>query len=410
VSLLDPIVAQLVGLPAWQATLLVLLLSFGGAVVVEVVVLRGCAVLVARTGTRADDIVFRSLRFPVVVTVALAGIYVLTEVPAVRAGVLLTPTQLETFFGNPALSVIVLVWAWSLNAMVNRLATAATEGDRPMDFAPVVSNVWTILLLSGSLGLLLTIWGVDVTPLLAGAGIAGIAIGFAAKDIVANFFGGIALFIDDTYRIGDYVVLDTGQAGTVVKVGVRSTTLLTRDEVLVTVPNAVLNATTVTNQTAPDRRKRIRVPVGVAYGSDLDEFEALALEVATDERLVLESPEPRIRFRSFGDSALEYELLGWVKSPIRAARATHELNRALYARMGEAGIDIPFPQREIAVRTTAAAGPGDAVGRATPDQSGNPATDGGHRGDQSAIDRAGRGHDSPSREWPEQTRGGDRHQ
>jgi small-conductance mechanosensitive channel len=133
----------------------------------------------------------------------------------------------------------------------------------------------------------------------------------------------------------------------VIKVGVRSTTLLTRDEVLVTVPNAALNAAKVTNESAPQRRRRVRVPIGVAYGTDIDEFEALAIEVVQAESLVLDSPKPRARLRSFGDSALQYEILCWVNGPTRRRRAQHELNRALYKALNDADIEIPYPKRDV---------------------------------------------------------------
>jgi small-conductance mechanosensitive channel len=133
----------------------------------------------------------------------------------------------------------------------------------------------------------------------------------------------------------------------VVKVGVRSTTLQTRDEVLVTVPNSVLNAAKIINESAPQRRRRIRIPIGVAYGTDIDRFEELAVELAREESLVLDTPRPRTRFRRFGDSALEYELLCWVRSPIRAARATHQLNRGIYRRLDELGIGVPFQKVDV---------------------------------------------------------------
>ncbi|MDR9429890.1 MAG: mechanosensitive ion channel family protein [Natronomonas sp.] len=233
--------------------------------------------------------------------------------------------------------------------MVNRVVAAVNEEGARFDFAPVFSNVWTLAVLVGSVGTLLWLWGIQITPLLGAAGVAGIAVGFAAKDTVANFFGGIALYFDDTYKIGDYIVLDDGTAGTVVKVGVRSTTLLTRDEVLVTVPNAALNAAKVTNESAPQRRRRVRIPIGVAYGTDIDAFEELAVDVALSEPMVLDSPKPRGRFRSFGDSALQYELLCWVNGPTRRRRVQHELNRALYDALNAAEIEIPYPKRDVAV-------------------------------------------------------------
>jgi small-conductance mechanosensitive channel len=147
----------------------------------------------------------------------------------------------------------------------------------------------------------------------------------------------------------------------VVKVGVRSTTLLTRDEVLVTVPNSVLNATRVTNESAPGRRRRVRVPIGVAYGTDIDAFEELLVDIALAESLVLDAPKPRMRFRRFGDSALEYELLCWVNGPTRAARARHELNRAIYHALVDAGIEIPYPRSDVTLRSAGEASADAAV-------------------------------------------------
>ena len=345
------------GLTAVEATVAVLVVSVAAARGMEFVVLRAARRLVSGTETGYDDIVIASLRAPLVVTAALAGVFVLTQVPAVRESVVVSPATLDAVFGRPSLSVIVLVWAVAANSVVNRVVAAVNEEGGRFDFAPVFSNVWTLAVLLGSVGTLLWLWGIEITPLLGAAGVAGIAVGFAAKDTVANFFGGIALYFDDTYKIGDYIVLDDGTAGTVIKVGVRSTTLLTRDEVLVTVPNAALNASKVTNESAPQRRRRVRVPIGVAYGTDVDAFEALAIEVVGAEPLVLDSPKPRARFRSFGDSALQYEILCWVNGPTRRRRAQHELNRALYVALGEADIEIPYPKRDVTVAGTAGTGP-----------------------------------------------------
>ncbi|WP_193309427.1 mechanosensitive ion channel family protein [Halorubrum halophilum] len=376
------------GFSAVEATVAVLAISVVAALGMEFVVLRIARRYVSTTESKYDDIIIASLRAPLVVTAALAGVYVLTQVPAVRASVLVDPQLLDDIFGRPSLSVIILVWAHAANAVVNRLVAAVNEEGNRFDFAPVFSNVWTLAVLVGSAGTLLWLWGIEITPLLGAAGVAGIAVGFAAKDTVANFFGGIALYFDDTYKIGDYIVLDDGTAGTVIKVGVRSTTLLTRDEVLVTVPNAALNAAKVTNESAPQRRRRVRVPIGVAYGTDIDEFETLAIEVVQAESLVLDSPKPRARLRSFGDSALQYEILCWVNGPTRRRRAQHELNRALYKALNDADIEIPYPKRDVTVTT----GPDPSV--EVPDErgAGQAAVDGGTaagRNGESAAERDG---------------------
>jgi small-conductance mechanosensitive channel len=338
----------LAALSAAETTALVVVAAVLAAVFAEKAAVAGGRRLVARTESRFDDVVFEELRPPVLLSIFLAAVYVLTRLPA--ATLLLDRATLDTFFGRPALSLALLAWAWALNQTVNRVVDEVDEVGR-YEFAPVLSNVWTLVVVLGAAVGLLSLWNVDVTPLVGAAGVAGIAVGFAARDTVANFFGGLALYFDDTYALGDYVELEDGDAGTVVKMGVRSTTLLTRDEVLVTVPNAALNAGKVVNQSAPRRRKRVELPVGVGYDTDLDAFEALALSVAAAEDLVLAEPAPRVRFRAFGTSALEYDLLCWVASPDHEGRAVHELGRALYARLVETGVEVPYPKRDLTVRT-----------------------------------------------------------
>ncbi|MFC4405820.1 mechanosensitive ion channel family protein [Haloarchaeobius iranensis] len=344
--MLDQITDLLAGYPPLQRTALVLGLSLVCAVVLEFVVLKAAMRFVSGTESTVDNIVVGELRIPIVVSAVLGGVWLLTGPGAVDTGVF-EPQQLTDFFGQPSASVIVLVWARALNNIVNRAVEEVKGEGGHYDFAPVFSNVWTLVVLVGSAFLLLTIWNIEITPLLGAAGVAGIAIGFAAKDTVANFFGGLALYFDDTYKIGDYVVLDTGDAGTVVRVGIRSTTLLTRDEVMVTVPNSVLNSARIINESAPQRRKRIRVPLSVGYGTDLDEFEELVVAVSEAESLVKDSPKPRMRFRDFGDSGLEYELLCWVSSPSREQKTRHRLNRAIYKQLLEAEIEMPFPKRDV---------------------------------------------------------------
>jgi small-conductance mechanosensitive channel len=341
----DAVAELLGGLPLWQAAVILLVTAALLSVAVERVGLELLRRLVRKTESEVDDIIFEELRLPVVTTVFLAGVFTLTQLPA--AATVLGNTAVEQFIGRPSITVVVLVWARALNRSVNRGVEAIQSSGRNYEFAPVISNVWTLFVIVASAFLLLTTWNINITPLLGAAGVAGIAIGFAAKDTVANFFGGLALYFDDTYKLGDFVVLDSGESGTVVKVGIRSTTLLTRSEVLITVPNSMLNAGKVINESAPQRRKRIKLPLGVGYDTELDTFEEAALAVAAEEPLVLERPQPRMRFRAFGDSALEYDLLCWVASPTVEGKTRHRLNRGLFTAMREAGVEIPFPKRDV---------------------------------------------------------------
>ncbi len=288
-----------------------------------------------------DDIVFEETGTPIYVTIALGGIYASTF-----------PLEIASawyfYFRGIVFSVIAVLWMRSIIRMGKRFFKSVKKSDRiDTTFIPIFENVWSFLVIIAGLFLLLELWNINITPFLASAGVAGIAVGFAAKDAIANFFGGIALYFDDTYKVGDYIVISSGEAGTVEDVGIRSTTLRTRDDVIVTVPNSVLNSERVTNESNPPDRKRIKVPIGVAYGTDIERLEEILEDIAADEPLVLDEPEPQTRFREFGDSALNYDLLAWISNPVDTPKAVDRLNRAIYKKLMDEDIEIPFPQRTV---------------------------------------------------------------
>lgn len=208
------------------------------------------------------------------------------------------------------------------------------------------------LFVQGAL-LFLNVWHVDVTPLLASAGIAGIAIGLAVKDMLSNFFGGVTLFMDRPFKTGDYVVLSSGERGEVVEIGLRSTRVLTEDHILVSVPNSVLAMTKIMNESAPDRQSRVRVTVGVAHGSDIDLVEQALISVAQSVEHVASHPKPQVRFVAIGDASLQFELQCWVNTPANRSLVTHLLNRAIYKEFSSAGIGIPYTKKEIHGRKAA---------------------------------------------------------
>ena len=163
------------------------------------------------------------------------------------------------------------------------------------------------------------------------------------------FFGGINILVDRPFRTGDYVILDSGERGQVVEVGLRSTRIITRDDVQIAIPNSVLTNAKIVNESVPKNRFRVRIKIGVAYGSDVNLVEEILLQTAKSNDSVVLLPEPRVRFRFFGDSALEFELLCWAYQPDIKGKLMHELNREIYKSFNSAGIIIPFPQRDVHV-------------------------------------------------------------
>ena len=154
----------------------------------------------------------------------------------------------------------------------------------------LAKNVSRVLIIFAGIAWGLIIWDIDLTPLFASAGIAGIAIALAAKDTMANFIGGISLFADRAYKVGDYIILDSGERGEVVDMGIRSTRIKTRDDVMISIPNSILANIMIINESAPEPRFRIRIDVGVAYGSDLRKVEKTLLGVAEENETLVRKP------------------------------------------------------------------------------------------------------------------------
>jgi small-conductance mechanosensitive channel len=214
----------------------------------------------------------------------------------------------------------------------------------------LLHNVLKIIVAALMVYFLFLAWEIDVTAWLASAGIVGLALSFAAKDTLSNLFAGVSIIMDAPYKAGDFIILDTGERGVVTDIGLRSTRILTRDDVEITVPNGLIGNGKIINEAGgPPAQHRIRVAVGVAYGSDIDHVIEVLAGVAANHSDVLTNPEPRVRFRLFGESSLNFELLGWIAKPVDRGRVTHELNCAVYKALNEQKIQIPFPQRDLHV-------------------------------------------------------------
>lgn len=258
------------------------------------------------------------------------------------------PEWLISLVGSSIVTLLVLVWARALLRIGNAAQDQTDPTPGKNDFIPIFANIWTVIVMIGGAFVLLGTWGINLTPLLASAGVMGAIAGFAARDAVANFFGSLALYFDDTYKIGDYLRLESGEEGWVTDITIRSTVLRTLDDELVTVPNSKLNSTVILNQSEPGRPLRVPIKVGVAYGTDIDLLEDILLDIAENHEDVETSPQPRVRFREFGDSALIYHLLIWSPRPgAKVRQLRHELNQRIYKRLDEEDIEIPFPQRDI---------------------------------------------------------------
>lgn len=301
------------------------------------------------TQSDLDDQIIDALQRPLFLTILFmslaAAIHIIEPNPNIESATLSTIQTLG-----------ILVWSTFALTVVKQLLRRISHFERKYTFVrtetlPLFENLAMLTIVGASIYLIFSAWHIDMTAWLASAGIIGIAIGFAAKDTLANLFSGVFILADTPYKIGDYIVLESGERGEITHIGIRSTRMLTRDDVEVTIPNSIMGNTRIINESGgPHKKYRIRVKVGVAYGSDIDQVEKVLMTVANNEHRVCKTPEPRIRFRAFGASSLDLELLCWVDSPPLRGQVLHYLYTAIYKRFIEEGIEIPFTKQDIYIK------------------------------------------------------------
>jgi small-conductance mechanosensitive channel len=304
--------------------------------------------LAGKTKGDLDDRVVAELQGPIFNTVVLLGLMLAIAVSAPEMGWL-------RYTAPVIVSIIILIWIRTALTLATIIITAISRDEERFKKIDVrtepllVIGSKLVVLLIGSY-ILLIIWGINPVGLLASAGIVGIAVGFAAKDTLANLFSGVFILADRPYKLGDYVNLDTGERGKVTHIGIRSTRILTRDDIEVTIPNGVIgNAKVVNESGGPYPKMRVRCDVQCSYDADLEQVCDVLMQIADEEDLVCQYPSPRVRVRGFAESGINIQLMGWINRPEDRGRVTHILYIKIHQAFREAGLEIPYPKRDIAI-------------------------------------------------------------
>ncbi len=304
----------------------------------------------SKTKTLLDDVLIDNLKSPVRWSILFIAIYFAAlQLP-------IDKLWLDIIF-SIEVTLAVFLWGVFTYRIAHFLLHRAAASENKVQFVqkrtlPLFENLLIIIAFVTGSYFILVAWNINVGPLIASAGILGLALSLAAKDTMANLFAGVFIMADAPYQLGDYIVLDTGERGKVTHIGIRSTRILTRDDVEITVPNAIMGNTKVVNESAgPHEKYRIRVKIGFAYGSDINTIRQVLMSVAEANSDICHDPEPRVRFREFGDSALLFELLCWVPNPELRGKISDQLNEAVYNAVNQAGLVIPFPQRDLHIYT-----------------------------------------------------------
>jgi potassium efflux system protein len=255
-----------------------------------------------------------------------------------------------------ALDLIAFVVSLYLATLVSRFVRFILEEEvyeriqLPRGLPNTVSMLTNYGILALGFFVAISVAGIDMSRFAIIAGALGVGIGFGLQNVVNNFVSGLILAFERPIQVGD--TIEVGQlTGHVMRIGVRSSTVRTYDGAEVIVPNGNLISAEVVNWTLSDRTRRLIIPVGAAYGSDPEKvLEVLATAVAATEG-VMQYPQPSIIFQGFGDSSLNFSVRVWIKDFEEVFRISSDLSVKIYAALNEAGIEIPFPQRDLHLRS-----------------------------------------------------------
>lgn len=294
--------------------------------------------------------IFQAIRLPISLSIILLTIHQAINLFALPEVLIsLTPKILQ--------SIDIVIWGQfvfrSTRFALKHLSLNAKDGALiRVQTLPLFENGASVIIVLLAMYLLFISWNIDMTAWLASAGVIGIAVGFAAKDTISNLLSGVFILADSPYKIGDYIVIDSGERGMVTHIGLRSTRILTRDDLEINVPNAIIaNGKIVNESSGRHIKSRTRVAVSVSYQTDIDRAKQALLEIAAEETEICLDPEPRVRFRRFGASGLDLELLVWIDDPEIRGRVVDSLNTAIYKGFAKRNIEIPYSKHDVYIKS-----------------------------------------------------------
>jgi len=260
--------------------------------------------------------------------------------------------------GGLLASMLVLTFGYwlarKLRFLITRVIGPRFKIEKDTSFALSTLVFYAIVSITTIIGL--SLLGFDLSNLAIVAGALTVGIGLGLQNIANNFVSGLLLLFDRSIKVGNYVELGDGTRGTIEQIRVRSTIIRTNDDIEALVPNSHFMSAPVMNWTLSESSRRMHIPFGVAYGSDIDKvFELIEAMARQQPDVKLDDPDklPRLWFTEMADSSLNFELIVWVKPPatMRPRGTTSTFLRAIHQTLVEHDFEIPFPQRDVHIRT-----------------------------------------------------------
>lgn len=324
--------------------LLIIVISVVIAVLAKLIVRNVLKPLVKKTKTKVDDLIVKSLSSIIFYIVIILGF---------KFGF----QQFEfevALYNNLVDSLFIIVVSVLILRIISNFSkhwlkewaskTKSTADDR---LIPLIAKILNTVVLILAFIFVFDVWNINIGPLLTTAGIAGLALGFAVRDSLANIMGGVQLVLDKTFKVGDKVELESGEMGVVQDIGLRSTKLKTYDNEVIYIPNGSLANAKVKNFTVPDLSIRVNVNFGVVYGADPQKVQQVVTEAVKKIDAVIDEPKPIVQFLKMSDFSLDFVARAWVANYAEAYDTQIKMTEVIYDALNKAKIGIPFPTRTV---------------------------------------------------------------
>ena len=307
--------------------------------------------LTARTETGIDDAIVNALRRAVSLSIVFWALWRLS-------GIWNLPTV-----GRASAAVWLVSLAFPLGDLIADLLKVAEEKIAPKtattfdDTAlPLINKVLRFGVIAVAAVLALDQLGVNVTPLVAGASVAGLALSLAAKDTLSNLIAGVLLIMDRPFQIGDRIEVwsaprETSTWGDVVEVGLRATKIRSTDNLIFVIPNNEIMRRDIINYTGSGKDIRVRIPIQVAYDTDADKAKAIIKEVLEGVQGIKQDPAPQVIIRSFDESGVGLQVRAWISDARRRRELADEITDKVKVEFDKHGIEIPYPKRDLYIRS-----------------------------------------------------------
>ncbi len=337
-----------IGLSTLIMFLAVLVCAYALSKTILFIIKRTAKAFASKTKTILDDLLIDAIDLPLTMGVVGASVYAAAFFSGL-GGLPIVDLASKEF--------VILLGAFSTYKIMAAflhwyVVEVAPKKNLPLaDMETTIKRVGALFIIAMALIMALDTAGIEVSPLLASLGIAGLAVALAFQDTLSNFFSGVYISLDRPIREKDYILLESGHEGYVEKIGWRSTSIRMPANNLIVVPNTKLASSIITNFHTPAKPLSIKIPSSVSYDSDLEKVERITLDVARKIQqkfdYVDKTFEPRVRFTAFADSGVSFDVILRANEYMDKFPLTHEFIKELHARYRKEGIEIPYPKRDL---------------------------------------------------------------